>query len=158
MKEILELIWELPTGIKALIWLVSLLFIYGEAVVGAFVETGVWIVNRTVNGKRYNKRFHRGWTVQRAMMYVPWFILWATMYHWAVFAGIAATVAWFIFLHDGMYYFFRDKEDGSYPDEFTDCSTTSSAETYTFCWKGRVALLIVGIIGMFFMVYLKHSM
>lgn len=158
LLDILDIFWALPVWVKSILWLVSMIFILGEATLGAFIEKGVWIVNRVVDGKKYNDLFHTGWTVQRAMMYIPWFILWAAMFHWMALFGILATVCWFIFTHDGFYYYFRDLADGSYPLRFKDVSAHSSAKTYTFAWYGRCALLFVGTLLMFFMIYFHYSL
>lgn len=137
---------------------IGLLLIIVESYLWGASESPVWYLQANWRKKLFNDFFHSTWTVQRGLSFIPIFILWGFAYHWWVLFGIAGVVGVFIFFHDGSYYYYRNKIDGSYPLGFRDVSKTSTAKTHTFDWKGRCALLTVGAMALFAMFYGMYTL
>ena len=96
---------------------------------------------------------HNLWTVIRFVYYSPVLAVWFYLYNYDVLFGAIALTLFFIFIHDGAYYQFRNEWDGSYPKGFRDTSHSSTATTPTFDWNARIAALIVGSIFLIAMVF-----
>jgi hypothetical protein len=60
--------------------------------------------------------------------------------------GILGLMAMSFFWHDGSYYYWRNKFDGSYPKGWRSVSTTSTAITPTLSYDQRKILFIWGIL------------
>ena len=122
------------------------------AVLYGLAEAKYWYYVYNGKAKRIKKNEHELWTVIRAITYLPIVYIWWQITGWyAIFGGIAL-MFYFPYFHDGMYYYSRNKYDGSYPRKWKDFSRTSTAKL-TADYRARLAMLYVGTICLAAMIF-----
>jgi hypothetical protein len=68
--------------------------------------------------------------------------------------GLLAGVIAYPCFHNGFYYWFRNRIDGSYPQEFFDDSTSSTANI-NFSVRARVLMFVASLILLVFLLFYK---
>lgn len=69
---------------------------------------------------------------------------------WALYAGAFA----YPFFHNGFYYTYRDKIDGTYPKRFWAHSTSSTAKL-NFTVRFRLVMFVISLLGLFLVLKLQ---
>jgi hypothetical protein len=129
----------MTTFIIISLYLIWILF----AITTANFEAKYWALrNKTSNVFKF-KDEHNILTIMRVCLAIPISLIFFYYFSWWAFAGSLSLVTIFPFFHDGFYYYFRNKIDGSYQLGFKDTSTTSTARTDTIDYPLRLAMLLV---------------
>lgn len=125
-------------------WIVFYLFGWSEA-----FHWHYFAKSKTKLEQRYE---HSLWTAIRFIVHIPIGLYLINQFGWFVLLGIAGLVTSSILIHDGSYYHWRNKLDGSYPLGWKSYGTTSTAK-FTLDFQDRVSMFFYGVaaIGLMFL-------
>jgi hypothetical protein len=116
-----------------------------NAIAEGYVEAGYWHYKYTRKGTRKPLFEHQVWTLQRGIvMVLLGYLMWNYLDWYSIF-GCVGMMFVFPFFHDGAYYYYRNKLDGSYPKGWKDYSTTSTAK-FSANYQFRVFMVIVSLV------------
>lgn len=95
---------------------------------------------------------HSLWTALRFFIHIPIGLFYIDQFQWFTFLGVFGLIATSFFIHDGAYYYFRNRVDKSYPEKWKATSTSSTAK-FTIEYHLRKGLFIWGslLIAMMFL-------
>jgi len=113
------------------------------SILTANFESKYWALrNKTSNVFKFSNE-HDILTLIRVCLAIPISLIFFYYFSWYAVAGSISLVTMFPYFHDGFYYYFRNKIDGSYPKGFKDTSNTSTAKTNTLDYRTRTLLLLI---------------
>lgn len=105
-------------------------------------ESKYWALRNKTSNIFNSKNEHTVLTYMRILIGIPLSVILFYYYGWYCLFGIISMILSAPFFHDGAYYYFRNKLDGSYPKGFKDVSHTSTAKLPTLEYSIRLMLLI----------------
>ena len=123
--------------------IIALSVLYGES------EAKFYYYVYNGKAKQLKRNEHNFWTIIRGLSFAPMMALFFYIFSWNSLWGIAAIGFMFPFFHDGSYYYFRNKFDGSYPKGFLDTSINSTAKTPTMPFAVRAVMLLISAVMIF---------
>ena len=131
----MELVLEISTVVYS--WATAFMFGWSEAFHWHYFAQ---------SKKKLKQRYeHELWSGIRVLVHTPILIYLFVQFGWYFLMAPVAMYAMYFFIHDGSYYFWRNKLDGSYPKQWVDTSVSSTAKQ-TFSIDRRTALFIYGLL------------
>jgi len=113
------------------------------SILTANFESKYWALrNKTSNVFKF-KNEHNILTLIRVCLALPISLIFFYYFSWYAIAGSISLITMFPYFHDGFYYYFRNKIDGSYPKGFKDTSNTSTTKNETLDYRTRTLLLLI---------------
>ena len=141
---------ELLTEISVVFYSWSLFYLFGWS------EAFHWHYFAKSKEKLEQRYEHELWTVIRFMVHLPVGIYLFNQFGWFVLLGVAGLIASSILVHDGSYYSWRNKLDGSYPKGWKSYSISSTAK-FTLDYSDRIGLFCYGVLAIGLMFLSKYD-
>ena len=142
----MELLLEISTIFYS--WIVFILFGWSEAF--------HWHYFANSPQKLKQLYEHELWTAVRFVVHIPVGVFLFHQFGWFFILGVFGLVTSSVFFHDGAYYYWRNKLDGSYPKGWKSYSTSSTAK-FTFDYSDRIGFMVYGMLAIGLMFLSKYD-
>ncbi len=110
-----------------LLLFISILLWILYALISGYSEAGYWYYKYNGESLALPKYEHELWSLMRGILLLLIFYGYYSLFGWYAILGIIGLACMFPYFHDGMYYYQRNKYDGSYPSGWRSTSRTSTA-------------------------------